>query len=78
MCIAHRQLDPKIRRWMVAGNLSLIFGVLMLNSERWNWVHTSSQAELNWLNAITGFLFGLYIAIIVMNAIKMRRQHHCE
>jgi hypothetical protein len=78
MCLTHRQLDPRTRSRMVIGNLSLILGILLWNSERWNWIHTSSQVELNWLHALTGFLFGLYIAIIFMNASKMRGQRHCE
>jgi hypothetical protein len=65
MCLFRQQLDPKSRRRMVVANLSLIFGILLLNSARWGWIHLSSQFERNWLDAICGFLFGLYITIIV-------------
>jgi hypothetical protein len=64
MCLNHRQLDPKSRRLMIIANISFILGILLWNSERWGWIHLSSQFELNWLHALTGFLFGLYIAIM--------------
>jgi len=64
MCLNHRQLDPKSRRRMIIANVSFILGILLWNSERWNWVHGISQMELNWLHAFTGFFFGLYIAIM--------------
>lgn len=63
MCISHRQLDPRTRSRMVIANLSLIFGILLFNGERWNWFHASSQLERDWLDAFTGFCFGLYITI---------------
>jgi membrane associated rhomboid family serine protease len=65
MCICNRQLDPKTRRRMVIANISFIFAILLWNSERWNWVQGFSRIQLNWLHAITGFLFGLYIAILL-------------
>ena len=67
MCICNRQLDPKTRRRMVIANISFIFAILLWNSERWNWVHGFSRIQLDWLHAITGFLFGLYIAIILFS-----------
>jgi hypothetical protein len=73
MCISNRQLDPKTRRLMVIANISFIFALLLLNSERWNWVHPSSQFELNWLDAFTGFFFGLYIAIMLFGLRGARR-----
>jgi hypothetical protein len=75
MCLNHRQLDPKTRRRMVIANISFIFAILLWNSERWNWVHTSNQIELNWLHAITGFLFGLYIGIMLFG---LRGAHRCR
>jgi len=74
MCLCHRPFDPKTRRRMVVANLSLIFGILLWNSERWNWVHGFSQFELNWLHAFTGFCFGLYITIILFG---LRGAHRC-
>jgi hypothetical protein len=64
MCISNPQLDPKSRRCMIIAIVSFILGILLWNSERWNWVHGISQMELNWLHAFTGFFFGLYIAIM--------------
>jgi hypothetical protein len=59
---------------MVIANLSLIFGILLSNSGRWNWIHLSCQFERNWLQAITGFLFGLYITICLFG---MWGARHC-
>lgn len=73
MCNSYRQLDPKGRRRMVIANLALILGILLGNSERWNWIHASSQLEQNWLDAIRGLLFGLYIAIVFFNQRLSRR-----
>jgi len=73
MCFNQRRFDPETRRRMIIGNLSLIFGILLWNSERWGWVHTASQVELNWLHAITGFLFGLYIALMLFGLRGARR-----
>ncbi len=64
MCLYHRQLDPKSRRLMIIANISFIVGILLWNSERWGWIHLSSQIEQIYLDAISGFLFGLYIAIM--------------
>jgi hypothetical protein len=74
MCISNRQLDPKTRRRMVIANLALILGILLWNSVRWNWVHPSSQFVQNWLDAFTGFCFGLYITIMLFG---MRRARRC-
>jgi hypothetical protein len=73
MCLNHRQLDPKTRRRMMFANVSFIVGILLWNSERWNWVHGLSQIELNWLHAFTGFFFGLYIAIMFFGLRGARR-----
>jgi hypothetical protein len=73
MCLYHRQLDPKTRRLMRIAYLSFILGIMLWNSERWNWVHGFSQIQLNWLHAMTGFLFGLYIAIMLFGLRGARR-----
>ncbi len=73
MCLCRRQLDPKTRRLMRIAYLSFILGILLWNSERWNWVYGFSQFELNWLHAFTGFFFGLYIAIILFGLRSVRR-----
>jgi len=65
MCIPINNLDPKARRRMVIANIAFVFAILLWNSERWNWVHGFNQIQLNWLHAITGFLYGLYIAIML-------------
>jgi hypothetical protein len=73
MCISNRQLDPKTRCLMRIANIAFIFGILLSSFERWHWVHPSSQVELNWLDAFTGFFFGLYIAIIFFGLRGARR-----
>ena len=73
MCLCRRQLDPRTRRLMRIAYLSFILGILLLNAERWNWVHAASQFERNWLDAFTGFFFGLYITIIVFGLRGARR-----
>ena len=65
MCLNHRQLDPKSRRLMRIAYIAFIFGILLLNAERWNWIHLSSQFERDWLDAFTGFFLSLYIAIML-------------
>ena len=73
MCISNRQLDLKSRRLMIVANLAFICAILLWNSDRWNWVRGISQMELNWLHALTGFLFGLYIAIMLFGVRGVRR-----
>ncbi len=63
---------------MAVANLFLIFGILLWNSERWGWIHPSSPFERNWLDAITGFLFGLYITIMLLRMWGARRRGDCE
>jgi hypothetical protein len=75
MCLNRRQLDPKTRRLMRIAYIAFILGILLWNSERWNWVHGFSQFELNCLHAFTGLLFGLYIAIILFG---LRGARHCD
>ncbi|HEY1254643.1 MAG TPA: hypothetical protein VGF01_07680 [Terracidiphilus sp.] len=75
MSLRGRPFDPKARRLIFIANLALILGILLWNSERWNWVHGLSQFEQHWLEAFTGFLFGLYIAISLFG---MWRAHHCR
>jgi len=73
MCLNRRQLDPKSRRLMIIANIVFICGILLLNAERWNWIHLSSQFERNWLDAFRGFCFGLYIAIMFFGLRGVRR-----
>lgn len=73
MCLCNRPLDPKTRRLMRIANLALIFGILLWNSERWNWVHGLSLFELSLLHASTGFFFGLCIAIMLFGLLGARR-----
>ncbi|MGA3262683.1 MAG: hypothetical protein ABSC47_01405 [Terracidiphilus sp.] len=58
MCIPNRRLDPRIRRLMAIGNMSLVIGLLL-----WIFVHPAGQIERNWLHGVCGFLLGFSIAI---------------
>ena len=58
---------------MVIANVSFILGILLWNSERWNWVHGLTQMEVNWLHAFAGFFLSLYITIMFYGIRKTRR-----
>ncbi|MGD0829785.1 MAG: hypothetical protein ABR907_02500 [Terracidiphilus sp.] len=66
MRIAHRQLYPKQRRRLIVANISLVLGILLWNFQRWGWIHSTSPFEQNWLDALSGFLFCLYITIYLL------------
>jgi hypothetical protein len=68
MCIPIRQLDPKTRRLLAIGNMSLVVGLLL-----WLFVHPSGQIEKNWLHAVCGFLLGLSVTINLMGLVFARR-----
>jgi hypothetical protein len=68
MCIPIRQLDPKTRRLLAIGNISLVVGLLL-----WLFVHPSGQIEKNWLHAVCGFLLGLSVTINLMGLVFARR-----
>lgn len=58
MCIPNRQLNPKARRLLAIGNISLVIGLLL-----WLFAHPSGQNERNCLHAVCGFLLGLSVTI---------------
>jgi hypothetical protein len=68
MGIPNRQLDPKTRRLLAIGNMSLVVGLLL-----WLFVHPSGQIEKNWLHAVCGFLLGLSVTINLMGLVFARR-----
>jgi hypothetical protein len=68
MCIPIRQLDPKARRLLAIGNISLVIALLLRL-----FVHSSGQIERNWLHAVCGFLIGLSITINLMQLVFARR-----
>jgi hypothetical protein len=68
MGIPNRQLDPKTRRLLAIGNISLVVGLLL-----WLFVHPSGQIEKNWLHAVCGFLLGLSATINLMGLVFARR-----
>jgi hypothetical protein len=74
MCIPNRQLNPKARRNRAIANASLVAGLLLWNSVRWNWIHPSSQIELNYLDAMCGLLMGISIGI---NLFVLRSARRC-
>ena len=58
MYFPNRNLNPRDRKILQIGNLSLVAGLLL-----WMFVHPTGQFEKNWLHAAYGFLLGLSIAI---------------
>jgi len=68
MCIPNRRLDPRTRRLMVVGNISLVIGLLL-----WMFVHPDGQVERNWRDGVCGFLLGLSIAINLIGLIFGKR-----
>ncbi|MGD0891097.1 MAG: hypothetical protein ABR923_06145 [Terracidiphilus sp.] len=68
MSFKFRQLDPKSRRLIAAGNLCLAAGLLILNLP-----HPANQTERNWFHGIGGFLIGLSISISLSALFVARR-----
>jgi hypothetical protein len=58
MYFPNRNLNPRDRVIFQIGNFSLVAGLLL-----WMFVHPTSQIEKNWLEAVSGFLFGFYITV---------------
>lgn len=54
MCTTQR--NPKTRRLMIFGNLSLVAALLL-----WNFVRLNGHSHQSWLDALCGLLFGLSI-----------------
>jgi hypothetical protein len=70
MWMRNRQLDPKTRRWMALGNISLVIGLLL-----WMFVHPAGQTAKDWHDGVCGFLLGLSITI---NLFGLRRARRCR
>jgi hypothetical protein len=74
MCIASQQLDSKRRRWMVLGNISLVFALIV-----WAFFARSGHGNhlwlTNWINAFCGLLFGFSIGI---NLLVLRKARRCR
>jgi hypothetical protein len=68
MCLPYRQRDPRTRVLMIAANLSLVAGVLLLDLAR----HQPSPTP-GWLDALTGFFMGFSIAANLFVARSARR-----
>jgi flagellar biosynthesis protein FliR len=71
MCSSFRQLDPKTRRLMVSGNLSLALAIMLLNFSQ----HASQRSALwaAWCDGLCGFLFGISIGINLLAVMAARR-----
>ncbi len=68
MCVPYRHRDPRTRAIMIAANLSLIAGVLLLNIAR----HHTGAAH-GWLDALTGLFMGFSIAANLLASHRARR-----
>jgi hypothetical protein len=69
MCVPYHHRDPRSRVIMIAANLSLVAGVLLLDFAR----HHTGSAH-GWLDALTGLLMGFSIAA---NFFASRRARRC-
>jgi hypothetical protein len=69
MCIPMHRRDPRSRAIMIAANLSLVAGVLLLDLAR----HHTGPTH-GWLDALTGLLMGFSIAA---NFFALRRARRC-
>jgi len=63
MCVPYRHRDPRSRVLMIAANLSLVAGVLLLDLAR----HQPGPTR-GWLDALTGLFMGLSIAANLLAA----------
>jgi hypothetical protein len=70
MWIQKWQLDPRTRRILVIGNLSLSIGLLL-----WIFVHPSGQTQKDVLDAVCGFSLGLSLGINLFAFWQARRCH---
>jgi hypothetical protein len=66
MCVPVQQLDPKVRFWMILGNIALVTGLLM-----WNF-RSEMPINKNWLDAVCGLLMGFSIGVNLLNLSKRR------
>ncbi len=69
MCVPYRERDPQTRAIMVAANLSLVAGVLLLDLAR-----RRPSPTPEWLDALTGLFMGFSIAA---NLFASRRARRC-
>jgi len=69
MCVPIHRRDPRSRVLMIAANLSLVAGVLLLNFGR----HSTSPTP-GWIDALTGFFMCFSIAA---NLFVSRRARRC-
>jgi hypothetical protein len=56
MCLARRNLSPKARRFLIAGNLCLVFSLLLSH-----FAQRLGPQHANLSDALRGFLIGLSI-----------------
>jgi hypothetical protein len=63
MCIPMHRRDPRSRVLMIAANLSLVAGVLLLDLAR----HRTGPTP-GWLDALTGLFMGFSIAVNLVAA----------
>ena len=69
MYFPNRNLNPRDRKILQIGNLSLVAGLLL-----WMFVHPTGQFEKNSLHAACGFLLGLSI---IINLFGLRFARRC-
>jgi hypothetical protein len=62
-----RQLDPKARYLLAAGNLSLAVALVLWNFTRY------FSSRYPWYDGVCGFLFGISIGINLLGLVRVRR-----
>jgi len=67
MSTCFRQLDPRTRRLMVAGNLALALALVL-----WNFTRHFS-ARYPWFDGVYGFFLGISIGINLFTVLRARR-----
>lgn len=68
-----RQMTPKkARMMMVVGMLSMCTGIILFSL-----VHPASAAGKDWLDGISGFFFGISIALNIGSFVFQKRLRHC-
>jgi hypothetical protein len=69
MCVPYNQRDPKARRLIVIGNLSLMAALLF-----WQFARPSGATAREWSDGLCGLLFGISIGI---NLLVLRSGRRC-
>jgi hypothetical protein len=68
MCVPLQKRDPRARRMMIFGNLSLAAAIMI-----WNFTSHGGNPLHVWLHALCGLLFGISIGANLSGLLLIRR-----